>query len=149
MTPISIQRSPLSWVAPGSAFALLALFAVALQPLLLVAAPAAAALGAALALAAPWRRFLAAAPAVRDALAGEQGEGPVGVALGRASLISSAVIATLINALRRLTRRRRSLVVVGGPDVGLLFRLARLDDTLALCPDVDAALARSEGPVAA
>ena len=94
---------------------------------------------------------LTGAPAIRDALATavDGGDGPVIVDLGRSTLISSAVLATLLNALRRLTRRRRWLVVVGGPDVGLLFRLARLDDTLALCPDVDAALARSEGPVAA
>ncbi|HYI83524.1 MAG TPA: patatin-like phospholipase family protein, partial [Acetobacteraceae bacterium] len=58
----------MSWVAPGSALALLAIFAVALQPSLLVAAPATAALGAALALAPPWRRFHAAAPAAREAL---------------------------------------------------------------------------------
>src|ERR687889_2042429 len=70
MTSTFARRSPLSWVAPGSALALLALFAVALQPLLLVAAPATAALGAALALAAPWRRFHAAAPAAREALLG-------------------------------------------------------------------------------
>jgi NTE family protein len=68
MTPTPARGSPLSWVAPGSALALLAIFAVALQPSLLVAAPAAAALGAALALAAPWRRFHAAAPAAREAL---------------------------------------------------------------------------------
>ena len=68
MTPPPDRRSPLSWVAPGSALALLAIFAVALQPLLLVAAPATAALGAALALAALWRRFHAAAPAAREAL---------------------------------------------------------------------------------
>src|SRR5918995_4784052 len=68
MTPPPDRRSPLSWVAPGSALALLAIFAVALQPLLLFAAPATAALGAALALAAPWRRFHAAAPAAREAL---------------------------------------------------------------------------------
>ena len=66
--PTPDRRSPLSWVAPGSALALLAIFAVALQPLLLFAAPATAALGAALALAAPWRRFHAAAPAAREAL---------------------------------------------------------------------------------
>src|SRR5215217_561421 len=68
MTPTPDRRSPLSWVAPGSALALVAIFAVALQPSLLVAAPATAALGAALALAAPWRRFHAAAPAAREAL---------------------------------------------------------------------------------
>src|SRR5215218_852085 len=62
------RRSLLSWVAPGSALALLAIFVLALQPSLLVAAPATAALGAALALAAPWRRFHAAAPAAREAL---------------------------------------------------------------------------------
>jgi NTE family protein len=56
MTPPPDRRSPLSWVAPGSALALLAIFAVALQPLLLVAAPSTAALGAALALAAPAAR---------------------------------------------------------------------------------------------
>src|ERR687894_651039 len=70
MTPTLARESPLSWVAPGSALALLAIFAVALQPSLLVAAPAAAALGAALALAAPWRRFHAADPAAREALIG-------------------------------------------------------------------------------
>ena len=70
MIPTSDRRSPLSWVAPGSALALLAIFAVALQPSLLVAAPAAAALGAALALAAPWRRFQAAASAARVAFIG-------------------------------------------------------------------------------
>src|ERR671916_1968083 len=68
VTPTLARRSPLSWVAPGSALAFLAIFAVALQPSLLVAAPATAALGAALALAAPWRRFHAAAPAAREAL---------------------------------------------------------------------------------
>src|SRR5215218_354327 len=68
MTLPLARRSPLSWVAPGSALALLAIFAVALQPSLLVVAPATAALGAALALAAPWRRFHAAAPAAREAL---------------------------------------------------------------------------------
>src|SRR5918998_6421185 len=68
LTPTFAERLPLSRIAPGAALALLALFAVALQPLLLVAVPATAALGAALALAAPWRRFHAAAPAAREAL---------------------------------------------------------------------------------
>src|SRR5918998_2507152 len=66
LTPTFAVRSPLSWITPGAALALLAVFAVALQPLLLVAAPATAALGAALVLAAPWRRFHAAAPAARE-----------------------------------------------------------------------------------
>ena len=64
------RRSPLPWIAPGSALALLALFAVAFQPLLLLAAAGAIALGAALALAAPWRRFHAEAPAARRAFIG-------------------------------------------------------------------------------
>ena len=64
------RRSPLPWVAPGSALALLALVAVAFQPLLLPAAGGAIALGAALALAAPWRRFHAEAPAARRAFIG-------------------------------------------------------------------------------
>ena len=64
------RPSPLPWVAPGPAFALLAIFAAALQPLLLPAAGGAVALGAALALAAPWRRFHAEAPAARAAFIG-------------------------------------------------------------------------------
>ena len=64
------RRSPLPWVAPGVALALLAIFAAALQPLLLLAAGGAVALGAALALAAPWRRFHAEAPAARRAFIG-------------------------------------------------------------------------------
>ena len=90
---------------------------------------------------------LAGAPAVRDALARavEEGTGPVIVDLGRSTLISSAVLATLLNALRRLTRLRRQMVVVGGPDVERIFRLARLDDTFKLCPDVETALRRCTG----
>ena len=64
------RRSPLPWIAPGSALALLALFAVAFQPLLLPAVGGAIALGTALALAAPWRRFHAEAPAARAAFIG-------------------------------------------------------------------------------
>ena len=65
------RPSPLPWVAPGSALALLALFAAALQqPSLLIAAAGAVALGAALVLAAPWRRFHAGAPAARAAFIG-------------------------------------------------------------------------------
>ena len=90
---------------------------------------------------------LSGAPAVRDALARavDEGSGPVIVDLGRSTLISSAVMATLLNALRRLTRLRRPMVVVGGPDVERTFRLARLDDTFRLCPDVDTALRRCAG----
>jgi hypothetical protein len=64
------RRPPLPWVAPGSAFALLAILAAALQPLLLLAAGGAVGLGAALALAAPWRRFHAEAQAARTAFIG-------------------------------------------------------------------------------
>ncbi len=70
MTPALARPSPLPWVAPGSALALLALLAVALQPSLLPAAGGAVALGVALALAAPWRRFHAEAPAARAAFIG-------------------------------------------------------------------------------
>ena len=70
MTPALARPSPLPWVAPASALALLALFAAALQPSLLPAAAGAVALGAALALAAPWRRFHAGAPAARAAFIG-------------------------------------------------------------------------------
>jgi len=87
---------------------------------------------------------LAGAPAVRDALARavDEGTGPVIVDLGPSTLISSAVMATLLNALRRLTRLRRPMVVVGSRDVERIFRLARLDDTFKLCPDVESALRR-------
>jgi hypothetical protein len=70
MTPAFARRSPLPWAAPGSALAILTIFAVAFQPLLLPAAGGAVALGAALALAAPWRRFHAEAPAARTAFIG-------------------------------------------------------------------------------
>ena len=70
MNPTLARRSPLPWVAPGSLIALLAILAAALQPLLLPAAGGAAVLGAALALAAPWRRFHAEAPAARTAFIG-------------------------------------------------------------------------------
>ena len=70
MSPAVARRSPLSWVTPGAALAFLALIAVALQPLLLPAAGGAVALGAALALAAPWRRFHAEAPAACAAFIG-------------------------------------------------------------------------------
>jgi hypothetical protein len=70
MNPALALRSSLPWVAPGSALALIALFAVALQPSLLPAAGGAVTLGAALALAAPWRRFHAEAPAARAAFIG-------------------------------------------------------------------------------
>jgi anti-sigma B factor antagonist len=87
---------------------------------------------------------LAGAPAVRDALAHavDEGSGPVIVDLGGTALITSAVMATLLNALRRLTRMRRRMVVVGGKDVERMFRLARLDETFKLCPDVETALRR-------
>ncbi len=64
------RPSPLPWVAPGVALAISAIFAAALQPLLLPAAAGAVALGAALALAAPWRRFHARVPAARAAFIG-------------------------------------------------------------------------------
>ena len=70
MTPALSRPSPLPWVAPASALALLALFAAALQPSLLPAAAGAVVVGAALALAAPWRRFHAGAPAAREAFIG-------------------------------------------------------------------------------
>ncbi len=70
MNPALARRSPLPWVAPGSLIALLAIFAVALQPLLLPAAGGAVALGVALALTAPWRRFHAEAPTARIAFVG-------------------------------------------------------------------------------
>jgi hypothetical protein len=63
-------RAPLLWVAPGSALALVAIVAAALQPLLLAAAAATAAIGAALVLTGPWRRFHAAAPPARAAFIG-------------------------------------------------------------------------------
>jgi len=87
---------------------------------------------------------IADAPAVRDALASAVGDGagPVIVDLRRSTLVSSAVIATLLNALRRLTRLRRPMVVVAGPEVERIFRLARLDGTFLLCPDMDSALRR-------
>ena len=67
----ALARPPLPWIAPASVIALLAFLAAAvLQPLLLLAAATAAALGAALALAAPWRRFHAAAPTARRAFIG-------------------------------------------------------------------------------
>ena len=62
------RRSPLPWVAPARRS--LSCFAVALQPLLLLEAGGAIALGTALALAAPWRRFHAEAPAARRAFIG-------------------------------------------------------------------------------
>jgi len=91
---------------------------------------------------------LASAPAVRDALASavDDGSGPVIVDLGGSTLISSAVMATLLNALRRLTRRQRQMVVVAGPAVARVFRLARLDDTFRLSPDVASALRRCQDP---
>ena len=70
MNPALTRRSPLPWVAPRSVLALVAIFAGAVQPLLLPAAGGAVALGAALALAAPWRRFHAGAPAARAAFIG-------------------------------------------------------------------------------
>jgi hypothetical protein len=70
MTPALARRPPLPRVAPGATLALLAILAAALQPLLLLAAGGAIALGAALALAAPWRRFHAEAPAARRAFIG-------------------------------------------------------------------------------
>ena len=70
MTPALARPSPLPWGAPASALALLAIFAAALQPSLLLAIAGAVALGAALALAAPWRRFHAGAPAARAAFIG-------------------------------------------------------------------------------
>ena len=70
MTPALARPSSLPWVAPASALVVLALFAAALQPSLLLAAAGAVALGAALALAAPWRRFHAGAPAARAAFIG-------------------------------------------------------------------------------
>ncbi len=70
MNPALTRRSPLPWVAPGSVLALVAIVAVAVQPSLLLAGGGAVALGAALALAAPWRRFHAATPVVRTAFIG-------------------------------------------------------------------------------
>ena len=65
------RRTPLPWVACGASLALLAFLAAVLQPLPLLAAAAAAflgpVLGAALVLAALWRRFQAAEPAAREA----------------------------------------------------------------------------------
>ena len=70
MNQVLARPSPLPWVAPGAALAIFAIFAAALQPSLLLATAGAVALGAALALAAPWRRFHAAAPAARAAFIG-------------------------------------------------------------------------------
>jgi anti-anti-sigma factor len=87
---------------------------------------------------------IADAPAIREALASAVADhaGPVVVDLRRSTLVSSAVIATLLNALRRLTRLRRPMVVVARPEIERVFRLARLDDTFQLCPDMDSALRR-------
>ncbi|MEA2457850.1 MAG: anti-sigma factor antagonist [Thermoleophilaceae bacterium] len=54
---------------------------------------------------------------VADALrrATHHGEGPVVLDLGQTAFIDSAGISTLLNALRRLTRQRRRMVVVCPP----------------------------------
>jgi len=68
---LALARPPLPWIASASLLAFVGvLAAVAIQPWMLLAAGGAAALGAALALAAPWRRFHAAAPAARVAFIG-------------------------------------------------------------------------------
>jgi hypothetical protein len=68
---LALARPPLPWIASASLLALVAVLAAAIiQPLALLAASGTAALGAALALAAPWRRFHAAKPAARAAFIG-------------------------------------------------------------------------------
>ncbi len=92
---------------------------------------------------------LAGAPAVRDALAQavDEGSGAVVVDLGRTPLLSSAVLSTLLNAVRRLARQRRRLVLVGGPGVERILRLARLEETFPVYPDLQRALAHADEAV--
>lgn len=60
--------------------------------------------------------------------------GAVVVDLSRAELIDSSGIASLLNALRRMTRaRRRMALVCPGGAVLRALRIARLDTTFTIC----------------
>lgn len=92
---------------------------------------------------------LAGTPALRAALA-EAVDAPGGdvvVDLARVTLLDSTGLAALLNALRRLRRAGRSLVVAGAePQVLKVIRLAHLEDDFACVPTVGAALARRSPP---
>ena len=79
-----------------------------------------------------------------------QKSGDVVIDLRRVSFVDSTGLAVLLNALRRLTRaRRRMAVVIGEGAVRRAFDVTRLHWTFEVFPDVDSALARSQGGQAA
>ena len=72
----------------------------------------------------------------------EQDEGAVLVDLTQVVFIDSTGLAALLNALRRLTRaRRRLLIVAGDGPVRRMLRMTRLDSTFALHETAASALA--------
>jgi anti-anti-sigma factor len=76
------------------------------------------------------------------------GRGAVVVDLRGVSFIDSTGLATLLNALRRLTRaRRRLLLVAGEGPVTRMLRLTGLEGTFALCASPAEALEAGEGDV--
>jgi anti-sigma B factor antagonist len=83
-------------------------------------------------------------PSLRKELARalERGAGPVVVDLSDVAFIDSTGLAALLNALRRLTRANRRLLLVTPEGAVLrLLRLTRLDSTFALHASRDEALA--------
>lgn len=69
-------------------------------------------------------------------------EGPVVLDLCEVTYIDSAGISVLLNALRRLTRLRRRLVIACPPGgVRRVFEITRLDDALAVMDSREEAIA--------
>jgi anti-anti-sigma factor len=81
------------------------------------------------------------------------GHGAVVVDLTGVAFMDSTGLATLLNALRRLTRAGRRLVLTcGDGPVRRMLHLTHLLGTFTVCDHVDAALAhleRTQGPAAA
>ena len=87
---------------------------------------------------------LRSAPRLRVQLADavRHSEGDVIVDMCDVGFIDSTGLAALLNALRRLTRARRHLMLVCVEgSVTRILRLTRLDTTFTLCSSVDEALA--------
>jgi anti-sigma B factor antagonist len=74
-----------------------------------------------------------------DAL--QHGDGAVIVELGHVTFIDSTGLAALLNALRRMTRAgRRLLLACGDGPVWRMLRLTRLDSTFCVHESAEAAL---------
>ncbi len=74
---------------------------------------------------------------------------PLVVDLSAVEFMDSTGLALLINAHRRLTRRRKGFAVVCPPGpLRRVFEVTDMVDTLHVCPDRDTARAVAAGPAA-